>query len=64
VIVVVDRVVAVLDLVARGLTNPAIASRLVLSEKTVRNHVSNIFMKLQVRDRASAVVRAREAGLG
>jgi DNA-binding NarL/FixJ family response regulator len=54
----------ILDLVARGLTNPAIASRLVLSEKTVRNHVSNIFMKLQVGDRAAAIVRAREAGLG
>jgi DNA-binding NarL/FixJ family response regulator len=54
----------VLDLVARGLTNQAIALRLVLSEKTVRNHVSNIFMKLQVSDRSSAVVRAREAGLG
>jgi DNA-binding NarL/FixJ family response regulator len=59
-----DREHEILDLVARGLTNPAIASRLVLSEKTVRNHVSNIFMKLQVRDRASAIVRAREAGLG
>jgi hypothetical protein len=35
-----------------------------LREKTVRNHVSNIFMKLQVRDRATAIVRAREAGLG
>jgi DNA-binding NarL/FixJ family response regulator len=59
-----DREREILDLVARGLTNPAIASRLFLSEKTVRNHVSNIFMKLQVRDRASAIVRAREAGLG
>jgi DNA-binding NarL/FixJ family response regulator len=54
----------ILDLVARGLTNQAIASRLVLSEKTVRNHVSNVFMKLQVGDRATAIVRAREAGLG
>jgi DNA-binding NarL/FixJ family response regulator len=59
-----DREREILDMVARGLTNPAIASRLVLSEKTVRNHVSNIFMKLQVRDRATAIVRAREAGLG
>lgn len=59
-----DREREVLDLVARGLTNPAIASRLFLSEKTVRNHVSNIFMKLQVGDRATAIVRAREAGLG
>jgi DNA-binding NarL/FixJ family response regulator len=54
----------ILDLVARGLTNQAIASRLVLSEKTVRNHVSNVFMKLRVGDRATAIVRAREAGLG
>ncbi|MBW3576873.1 MAG: response regulator transcription factor [Actinobacteria bacterium] len=54
----------VLDLVARGLTNPAIASRLFLSEKTVRNHVSNIFTKLHVTDRAAAVARARDAGYG
>ena len=54
----------VLDLVARGLTNPAIARRLVLSEKTVRNHVSNVFTKLQVSGRAEAVARARDAGLG
>ncbi len=54
----------ILDLVARGLTNQAIASRLVLSQKTVRNHVSNIFMKLRVADRATAIVRAREGGLG
>lgn len=54
----------ILDLVARGLTNPAIASRLFLSEKTVRNHVSNIFTKLHVTDRAAAVARARDAGYG
>lgn len=54
----------ILDLVARGLTNQAIAARLVLSQKTVRNHVSNIFMKLGTPDRAAAIVRAREAGLG
>jgi DNA-binding NarL/FixJ family response regulator len=54
----------VLDLVARGLTNPAIARRLFLSEKTVRNHVSNVFTKLQVSGRAEAVARARDAGLG
>ena len=54
----------ILDLVARGLTNQAIATRLVLSQKTVRNHVSNVFMKLRVTDRAEAIVRAREAGLG
>src|SRR3712207_6227055 len=50
----------ILDLVAKGLMNQAIASRLVLSDKTVRNHVSNIFMKLRVGDRATAIVRARE----
>ena len=54
----------VLDLIARGLTNSAIAQKLVLSEKTVRNHVSNVFGKLQVADRAEAVARARDAGLG
>ncbi len=54
----------VLDLIARGRANPAIASELGLSTKTVRNHVSNIFNKLQVADRAQAIVRAREAGLG
>jgi DNA-binding NarL/FixJ family response regulator len=54
----------ILDLVARGLTNPAIARRLVLSEKTVRNHVSNVFAKLHVSGRAEAVARARDAGLG
>lgn len=54
----------VLDLVARGLTNAEIARRLVISGKTVRNHVSNVFAKLHVTDRATAVARARDAGLG
>ena len=54
----------VLDLIAQGLSNPEITGRLYLSPKTVRNHVSNIFAKLQVADRAQAIVRAREAGLG
>jgi DNA-binding NarL/FixJ family response regulator len=54
----------ILDLVARGLSNAEITQRLVLSPKTVRNHISNIFSKLQVADRAQAIVRAREAGLG
>lgn len=59
-----DREREVLDLVARGLDNAAIARRLALSPKTVRNHLSNILTKLQVADRAQAIVRAREAGLG
>ncbi|ACZ83577.1 response regulator transcription factor [Streptosporangium roseum] len=54
----------VLELVAQGRGNNEIAGILFLSGKTVRNHVSNIFMKLQVADRAQAIVRAREAGLG
>jgi DNA-binding NarL/FixJ family response regulator len=54
----------VLDLIAAGQSNADIAATLVLSHKTVRNHVSNIFTKLQVADRATAIVRAREAGLG
>ncbi|WP_228386399.1 response regulator [Ornithinicoccus halotolerans] len=54
----------VLDLMARGLDNAAIARRLVVSPKTVRNNVSAVFAKLHVATRAEAVVRAREAGLG
>ena len=54
----------VLDLLAQGLNNQNIARRLYLSQKTVRNHVSSIFLKLRVADRAQAIVRAREAGLG
>jgi DNA-binding NarL/FixJ family response regulator len=59
-----DRERQVLALVAQHLTNPEIARRLDLSEKTVRNHVSNVFTKLQVTGRADAIVRARDAGLG
>jgi DNA-binding NarL/FixJ family response regulator len=59
-----DREREILDLIAAGRSNTDIARRLVLSDKTVRNHVSNIFVKLQVADRAQAIVRAREAGLG
>jgi DNA-binding NarL/FixJ family response regulator len=54
----------VLELIAQGRSNLDITRTLVLSPKTVRNHVSNIFTKLQVADRAQAIVRAREAGLG
>ena len=53
----------ILRLIAQGYTNTAIAEQLVLSPKTVRNHVSNIFSKLQVADRAGAIIRARDAGL-
>lgn len=59
-----DRERQVLDLLAHGDSNSRIATRLTISEKTVRNHVSNIFAKLAVADRAQAIVRAREAGLG
>lgn len=54
----------VLALIADGESNPAIARRLCLSPKTVRNHVSSIFTKLHVADRAQAIVRARKAGFG
>ncbi len=54
----------VLNLIAQGYNNAQIAERLVLSVKTVRNHVSNIFSKLQVADRTHVIIRAREAGLG
>ncbi len=54
----------ILTLLAGGQGNAAIAARLGLSLKTVRNHVSNIFNKLQVSDRAHAIIRARDAGLG
>lgn len=54
----------ILDLIAQGASNSDIANRLVLSPKTVRNHVSNVFSKLQVADRAQAIIRGREAGLG
>lgn len=54
----------VLILVARGLDNGAIARRLGVSGKTVRNHVSNVITKLHVADRSAAILRAREAGLG
>jgi DNA-binding NarL/FixJ family response regulator len=54
----------VLDLIAQGRNNAYIARSLSLSPKTVRNHISNVFAKLHVADRAEAIVRAREAGLG
>jgi DNA-binding NarL/FixJ family response regulator len=59
-----DREFGVLVLVAEGMDNQAIARRLVLSPKTVRNHVSNVFAKIHANDRPHAVVLARRAGLG
>jgi DNA-binding NarL/FixJ family response regulator len=54
----------ILDLIARGLDNTAIAPRLQISAKTLRNHITNIFSKLGITSRSQAIVRAREAGLG
>jgi DNA-binding NarL/FixJ family response regulator len=59
-----DRELEVLDLVAAGLSNAAIAQRLFLSDKTVRNVVSTVLAKTASRDRAAAVLLARGAGLG
>jgi DNA-binding NarL/FixJ family response regulator len=53
----------ILQMIARGRTNNDIAKELALSSKTVGNYVSNIFSKLQVADRAQAIIRARDAGL-
>ncbi len=58
-----DREREILRLIGQGLTNNAIAERLVISPKTVRNQVSIIFSKMQVADRAEAIVKAREAGI-
>jgi DNA-binding NarL/FixJ family response regulator len=59
-----SREVEILDLIAQGHSNAKIAARLFVSPKTVGNHISHIFTKLQVADRAHAIIRAREAGLG
>jgi DNA-binding NarL/FixJ family response regulator len=54
----------VLELVAQGRRNAAIAAALGMAPKTVANHLSSIFVKLQVTDRSAAIVRARDEGLG
>lgn len=59
-----ERELEILDLIAAGKNNPQIASTLYLAPKTVRNNVSNILAKLQATDRAEAIIRARDAGLG
>ena len=59
-----DREREVLELIAQGVNNQQIADTLYISPKTVSNHISNVFSKLQVADRAQAIIKAREAGLG
>lgn len=59
-----DREREVLELIARGLNNQEIAQQMQITSKTVSNYISNIFNKLQVADRAQAIVKARDAGLG
>jgi len=59
-----DREQRILDLLASGLSNPAIGERLGIAGKTVANNISSIFTKLQVADRAQAIIRARDAGMG
>lgn len=59
-----ERELEVLDLIARGMNNHEIAGQLHIAVKTVSNHISNIFNKLQVVDRVQAIIKAREAGLG
>jgi DNA-binding NarL/FixJ family response regulator len=58
------RELEVLKLIAQGKRNNEIAETLVISDKTVRNHITSIFSKLQVADRAQAIIKARDAGLG
>jgi DNA-binding NarL/FixJ family response regulator len=59
-----DRETQILELIARGFDNRSISRELVLAEKTIRNHITHIFMKLDVTDRTTAALRARNAGLG
>ena len=59
-----ERLVDELELIAAGKGNASIAHELMINLKTVRNHVSNIFTKLQVSDRSAAIIKARQSGLG
>ena len=59
-----ERETEILDRIAAGRTNGQIASELFLSPKTIRNNVTHILSKLQATDRAEAIIRARDAGLG
>jgi DNA-binding NarL/FixJ family response regulator len=58
-----DRELEVLQAIASGLSNREIAERLVITEGTVKNHVSNLIAKLEVRDRTQAVLKAQDLGL-
>lgn len=58
------RELEVLELIAQGANNSQIAEELVIADKTVRNHITSVFSKLQVADRAQAIIKARDAGLG
>ena len=62
--VLTQRQCGLLDLIAQGRDNAQIAATLGLSEKTVRNHITSIFAKLEVENRSQAIVLAREAGYG
>jgi DNA-binding NarL/FixJ family response regulator len=59
-----ERECELLELIAQGLSNDQIAQQLVISPKTVRNHITSIFSKIQVTSRAQAIVQARQAGFG
>jgi pimeloyl-ACP methyl ester carboxylesterase/DNA-binding CsgD family transcriptional regulator len=59
-----EREQGILELIAQGLSNTQISAQLVLSPKTVKNHITHIFSKMQVTTRAAAIVQARNAGFG